>query len=215
MKRFDFKDPQFITSAVAPKDYPSICDKSGNPLVEIAFAGRSNVGKSSLINHLVKQNGFAKTSSTPGKTQLLNFFTVANSLAVVDLPGYGYAQVPKAVQKNWGKMVQTYLETRSSLLLILLLFDIRRVPNEDDKLMMEWIAHHNKAVILVLTKVDKVNKSELVANTKKILAAFDCENLHYVHYSVTKNVGRKELLNKIYDALRNEMEAAAEDEEEE
>lgn len=205
MKPFNFKNPEFVKSAVLPKDYPILRNPSGKEMIEIAFAGRSNVGKSSLINHLVSAYGFAKTSGTPGKTQLLNFFTIDHCLGGVDLPGYGYAQVPKDVQKHWGKMVQTYLETRKNLLLILLLFDIRRTPNEDDRLMLDWIAHNKKSVIIVLTKIDKVSTNECAANTRKIMDAFDYDNLHFVHYSVPKNKGRKELIREINEALSSEM----------
>lgn len=204
MSHNPFKDPRFITTAVAPKGYPVLRDLSGNILPEIAVAGRSNVGKSSLLNHLFHAKGLVKTSSTPGKTQALNFFVVDDKLAFVDLPGYGYAKVPEGTRKKWGPMVQGYLKNRDSLKLILFLFDIRRMPNEEDKQFLEWAAHAQKAVILVLTKVDKVTTNEKKAHTKKILEAFDTENLHHVHYSVTKNIGNKELAQMIFEALEDE-----------
>jgi GTP-binding protein len=116
MKPFVIKNPIFLTSAVKPKDYPLLKDSSGRPIPEIAVAGRSNVGKSSLLNHLFQSKGLVKTSSTPGKTQMLNFFGVDDGqLVFVDLPGYGYAQVPLQVRKKWGPMVQDYLSRRETL----------------------------------------------------------------------------------------------------
>src|ERR1700676_4011688 len=129
MAKYAFKNAKYIKSAVHPKDYPTQRDSRGHVMPEIAVAGRSNVGKSSLLNHLFQHKGLVKTSSVPGKTQLLNFFTLDGKLAFVDLPGYGYAQVPISVRKRWGPMVQEYLEKRQQLKVILFLFDIRRIPN--------------------------------------------------------------------------------------
>lgn len=199
-----FKNARFIKTAVESKDYPVLRDLSGDIVPEIAVAGRSNVGKSSLLNHLFQAKGLVKTSSTPGKTQALNFFMINNEISFVDLPGYGYAEVPLKVRKQWGPMVQDYLRERQSLKLILFLFDIRRKPNEDDKKFLEWVAHNNKAAILVFTKCDKLKKNERKANSEAALKAFDTENLHHVYYSVTKNIGHKELTNIIMDALKDE-----------
>jgi GTP-binding protein len=194
-----------------PKDYPLVADLSGDALPEIAVAGRSNVGKSSLLNHLFNTKGLVKTSSTPGKTQALNFFNVDHVLSFVDLPGYGYAQVPLGTKKKWADMVQTYLNTRKTLELILFLFDIRRMPNEEDTQLLDWAIHAGKAVILVLTKVDKVTTNEKRAYTKKILDAFGVENLHHLHYSVPKNVGRKELMGMLKTAFAEEQEESGEE----
>jgi GTP-binding protein len=196
-----FKNPRFIKTAIHPKDYPIMKGGNGQLLPEIAVAGRSNVGKSSLLNHLFQRSGLVKTSSTPGKTQALNFFILNDQVVFVDLPGYGYAKVPLAVRKQWGPMVQTYFEKRESLKLVLFLFDIRREPNEDDFHLVDWACFHGLAMILVLTKTDKVKKNEKAANTKKILDGLGLENLHYVHYSCTKNEGRNKLMSMIKDAL--------------
>jgi len=206
MTRYNFKNPLFITSAVKAKNYPVMRTLSGKEMLEIAVAGRSNVGKSSLLNHLFQRKDLVKTSSIPGKTQLLNFFTLDQTLAFVDLPGYGYAKVPVAVRKKWGPMIEEYLDNRPTLKLVLFLFDIRRIPSEEDLLLLEWTVKREKAVILVLTKVDKVTLNERNLNTRKILAAFNCENLHYIHYSTTKNIGRKELIGTVIDALKDESE---------
>lgn len=205
MKEKAFKHAQFIKTAILPKDYPVVRDLSGQILPEIAVAGRSNVGKSSLLNHLFDSPGLVKTSSKPGKTQALNFFTVDHRLSFVDLPGYGYAEVPLSVKKQWGPMVHTYLEKRESLKLILFLLDIRRIPNEQDKQFVEWVVQREKSMILVLTKVDKVNQSERAANTKTILRELNLDNLHYVHYSVPKNVGQKHLLTMLNEAIDDEL----------
>lgn len=200
----NFKNPRFVTTAVAPDGYPVLKDPQGHLIPEIAVAGRSNVGKSSLLNHVFNVKGLVKTSATPGKTQALNFFNVNDQVVFVDLPGYGFANVPMTTRKKWGPMVQGYLNNRPQLALILFLFDIRRVPNDEDKEFLEWAAQSGKGVILVLTKVDKTNQSEKIKFTKQILEAFDSENLLHVNYSVTKNIGRKELLRLVFEALNSE-----------
>jgi len=197
---------KFITTSILPKDYPQIRSLSGRLLPEIAVVGRSNVGKSSLLNHLFQAKHLVKTSSTPGKTQALNFFSFNDEIAFADLPGYGYAKVPHAVKKQWGPMIRTYLETRETLKVILFLLDIRRIPNEEDQQLMDWIAFQEKAVILVLTKADKVNQSDQKANADKILGQFGAANLHHVLYSVPKSRGRKELLAMMREALRDESQ---------
>jgi len=198
---------RFIKTAIFPKDYPVIRNSKGQILIEIAVAGRSNVGKSSLLNHLFHTKHLVKTSSTPGKTQALNFFVFEDRLAFADLPGYGYAEVSQSIKKQWGPMIQTYLEKRETLKLVLFLIDIRRVPNQDDLQFFDWIVQNQKGMILVLTKVDKVKKNELKRNTVKILEAFGAGNIHHVYYSATKNQGRKELLAMIDDACAGESVA--------
>lgn len=206
MVKYLFKDAKFVKTAIKPKDYPKLFGLKEQPMMEIAVAGRSNVGKSTLLNHLFQRKGLVKTSSKPGKTQALNYFTVDDDLALVDLPGYGYANVPLSVRKKWGPMVQTYLSDRDLLKIVLFLFDIRRMPNADDFQMMDWLLQSGKAVILVITKIDKVSKNQRKPQTEKILQAFNVENLYYVHYSATKNVGRKELISMINDAMHGEGE---------
>ena len=205
MKLFDFKKAQFVKTAMKIGQYPAFKSDRGVLYPEMAVAGRSNVGKSSLLNHLFRSPGLVKTSSTPGKTQALNFFSVDDGLSICDLPGYGFAKVPMNVRKKWGPMVQAYLENREPLKLILFLLDIRRIPNDDDMRFVEWVLQSNMAMVLVLTKVDKVRANERKKNTTKILETFNLENLHYIYYSVTKNVGRKELLSLINEALVDEL----------
>ena len=147
------KKVSFIKSAAGPSGYPRI------DLPEVAFAGRSNVGKSSLINTLINRKGFAKTSSTPGKTRLINFFDVNNAVCFVDLPGYGYAKVPKSMKKDWKPLVEHYLSTRKNLCLLILILDIRRVPSQDDLDLLEWLEEYGIPAVVALTKTDKVGRS--------------------------------------------------------
>lgn len=199
-----FQKASFVKTAMAYTDYPVMRSLKGKILPEVAVAGRSNAGKSSLLNVLFQNRSLVKVSSTPGKTQGLNFFTVDDCIAFVDLPGYGFAKVPQDVRKQWGPMVHGYLNKREELKLMLFLFDIRREPNEEDKQLLEWAAQAGKAVIMVLTKVDKLNRAELVTHTQKIIKAFDCDQLHYVHFSSPKGIGKNELIRMIQEAFSEE-----------
>lgn len=191
-----FSSARFITSAIDQKGYPDHLLLFTKTLPEIAVVGRSNVGKSSLLNFLFNTTKLVKTSSLPGKTQLLNFFLVDNRLVFVDFPGYGYAKVSFSKQKSWGKAIQSYLENRSELKLILFLFDSRRIPNEEDLMLMNWIEFHNIPVILVLTKADKLNQSEKVKNPKQIIDILQYQN-EYVLCSTLKKMGKDSLITKI------------------
>ncbi|MBW1759218.1 MAG: YihA family ribosome biogenesis GTP-binding protein [Deltaproteobacteria bacterium] len=148
------KSAEFVTSAVKPSQYPP------PELPEIAFVGRSNVGKSSLINTLVNRKRLVKTSSTPGRTQLINFFNINGSFSFVDLPGYGYAKVPDRVKKDWALMIETYLSKRETLKGVVLIMDIRRISDHKDKDLIDWLIHFNIPKILVLTKTDKLSKTK-------------------------------------------------------
>lgn len=145
---------EFLASAIAPGQYPR------RPLPEIAFAGRSNVGKSSLINTLVHRKSLVKTSATPGKTQAINFFVVNQHFVLVDLPGYGYAKVPRAVQANWRPMIETYLRERATLRAVVHIVDLRHPPTEQDRQLRVWLLHHRHMTITVATKADQVARSQ-------------------------------------------------------
>ncbi len=185
---------QFIKTVVQSKELPSFGD-----MPEIAVAGRSNVGKSTLLNHLFGKKDLVKTSSTPGKTRALNFFNVDQKWICVDMPGYGYAAVSKNEKAQWGKLMESYLNHRETLKGLLFLLDIRREPNDEDLLMLEWIESRKLPTLLVLTKVDKVGQSELVQQTKRITNRI--KGFPYVHYSATKNIGRKALLGGLKEIL--------------
>jgi GTP-binding protein len=178
---------EFITSAVKPEQYPS------PDYPEVAFAGRSNVGKSSLINKLVNRRRLVKTSSTPGRTQLINFFLVNAGLSLVDLPGYGYAKVPVAVKKQWGPMVETYIASRANLKAVVLLMDIRRTPKAEEFNLMEWLRHHRIPMILVLTKADKLSKSQQNRQRKVAADILGVDGGDFVLFSAKSGLGKKDL----------------------
>ena len=156
------KNSQFVISAVAKSQYPD------DQLPEFAFAGRSNVGKSSLINMLLNRKGLAKTSSTPGKTQLVNFYDIDGLFRFVDLPGYGFAKVSKAQKEGWGNIIDTYLNTRQNLLEVFQLVDIRHSPTREDKDMYAWIKSAGFNGIVVATKSDKLNRNQAAQQIKLI-----------------------------------------------
>ena len=182
-----FKHPKFIKSAVAINDCPKLLDAKGQLLPEIAVLGRTNVGKSTLLNHLFQAKRLVKASSTPGKTQMLNFFTLNDQLLFVDIPGYGWSKAHMEESAKQKFMIENYLCKRASLKLLLFLLDIRRTPSSQDLQMFEWIEFHKLPTILVLTKIDKVTQSERGKQTQKILSGQ--KGFHYVHYSATKNKG--------------------------
>ena len=158
------KSADFVTSAVKPSQYPEAL------YPEAAFAGRSNVGKSSLINTLVNRKRLVKTSATPGRTQLINFFTVNDQVSLVDLPGYGYAKVPASVKRNWGPMIETYLKGRETLRTVVLIMDIRRIPGIEEQNFIDWLELYHRTPILVLTKADKLSKSAQKKQRQVILS---------------------------------------------
>lgn len=186
---------EFIKSATRPGNYPP------NEFAEIAFAGRSNVGKSSLINVLVNRKSLVRTSSTPGRTQLINFFNVNNQFSLVDLPGYGYAKVPLAVKKAWGPMIRTYLEVRESLHGVIFIFDIRRVPREEDLRMLDWLEEFGVPTIPVITKIDKVNRSQREKQIKSIVVETGLPRDAFSLFSAHTREGCEEIWERIEAAL--------------
>jgi len=190
------KDAVFITSATVPSEYP----RHGFP--EIAFAGRSNVGKSSLINRLVHRSGLAKTSSTPGKTRLLNFFVVSSALSLVDLPGYGFARVPERVRKSWRSMVETYLKRRKELRLVILLLDARHKPSELDLQLVEWLHEYRIPSMAVITKIDKISKSRRQTQIREILNCLTQYKGRIIPFSAVTGEGKAEVWEEIMQACQ-------------
>ena len=184
---------QFLRSASAEKDFPSDIG------AEIAFCGRSNAGKSSAINALCRQNSLARTSKTPGRTQLINFFKLDGDTCLVDLPGYGYAKAPIKTQKQWQQLMQEYLMHRKPLCGLVLLMDIRHPLTEIDWTMIRWTDHYQLPLYVLLTKADKVNRNH-TAKTMTLVSAkleqegFDCG---LQAFSATKKVGLSQAQNKI------------------
>ena len=196
------KSAEFVTSAVKTSQYPP------EVLPEIAFAGRSNVGKSSLINTLVNRKRLVKTSSTPGRTQLINFFDINQNLTFVDLPGYGYARVPAAVRKKWGPMIETYLSTRQTLKGVVIIMDIRRLPREEEQNLIHWLAHYSIASILVLTKTDKLSKTKLIKQQAAIIKALAVVKEDVILFSAKTRRGKDAVWDAILTLANLKTEAA-------
>ena len=190
-----------MTSAVREDQYPK-------PLLpEIAFVGRSNVGKSSLINTLLNRKGLVKTSSTPGKTQTINFFQVNDQLVFADLPGYGFAKVPARVQKTWQKMIEDYLLNREVLKSVIFIIDVRRNPTKVDLEMRNWLEESGIDYALAATKTDKVSKKERKIQLSKIRDVFLFEEERFfIPFSSKSHEGRKEAWSYISKKIEEESE---------
>ena len=187
---------EFILSAKEPVHYPPAS------LPEIAFAGRSNVGKSSLINALLNRRGLARTSNTPGRTQEINFFHVNDRFAFVDLPGYGYAKVPEAIRKQWGPMVELYLRERKTLRLVVLILDVRRDPSEEDLQLIQWLSFYQIPFRIILTKRDKVSNNEFARQRLRIADRIGLPaGTPFVPFSARTGVGKDLLWREIRSAL--------------
>lgn len=188
----------FVTSRADLKSLP------GPVLPEIAFAGRSNVGKSSLINSLLNRHKLALVSKRPGKTQLLNYFLVDNRYYFVDLPGYGFARVPEAMRRKWGKLVEGYLRESKQLRCVIVILDIRHGATDDDLELLHWLQAYKRPFILVLTKIDKLSAAEEREEMPRLL-----EELHrykpisILAYSSIEHRGREELWNEIFEILKD------------
>jgi GTP-binding protein len=184
---------EFIKSAFAETDWP----RDERP--EIAFLGRSNVGKSSLINSLLGVKGLARTSRTPGRTQSLNFFLINNRFRFVDLPGYGYARVPKIIRSSWGELATNYLAKRASLVLSIQIVDSRHEPTTLDLQLNEWLAAHQQPRVVVATKSDKLSNNELRKNLERVRTKLDGERV--IAYSAVTGKGREEVWRTIEETV--------------
>ena len=173
-----------------------------NTLPEFAFAGKSNVGKSSLINALMNRKAYARTSSQPGKTQTINFYNINGALYYVDLPGYGYAKIAVEVKEKWGKMIERYLRNSQMLKMVFLLIDIRHEPSANDKLMYEWIIFNGYHPVIIATKLDKINRSQVAKHTKAIRQGLGMapEDI-IIPFSAETKQGRDEIWDLIEGSL--------------
>ncbi len=182
---------EFIKSALRPSDFPR------ESLPEIAFAGRSNVGKSSLINTLVKHRNLARTSGAPGKTRSIVFFKINNSFFFVDLPGYGYARVSRGLRETWGPLVEGYFKVRKSLRAVVVILDIRRNPSSGDRDLLDWLESLKIPALIVLTKADKLTRNQREKQQKVIRESLGVEKEGLVLFSGLTGEGRDELWKRI------------------
>ncbi len=184
-----YSTTRFMTSAIQRNQFPE--DKGS----EVAFAGRSNSGKSSVINTLCRQNGLARTSNTPGRTQMINFFQITPQHRLVDLPGYGYAKAPASKRHHWRALVECYLTQRNSLNGIILVMDIRHTLTAYDRQMLEWCAHYRFSVHILLNKADKLNRAQVFNAVQTVQNALAGSNFGVQAFSVTKKSGLKDAYN--------------------
>lgn len=178
-----------------------------NTLPEVAFAGKSNVGKSSLINGLMNRKSYARTSQQPGKTQTINFYNINEEIYFVDLPGYGYAKVSEAIKAKWGTMIERYLHTSRQLRLVFLLIDIRHDPSANDKHMYSWIVEQGFNPVIIATKLDKLKRSQVQKNIKQIKVGLNvAEGTPIIPFSAVSKQGRDEIWELIEQyALNSEI----------
>lgn len=198
---------EFVISAVEPSQYPE------DALPEFALAGRSNVGKSSLINKLIQRKNLARTSSQPGKTQQLNYYRIEDRLYFVDFPGYGYAKVSKTQREQWGKMIERFLQNREPLKMVMLIIDVRHEPSKDDKMMYDWLKFYDIPVCIIVTKADKIPRSKWDKHIKMIkntLGTVPSDAM--VLFSSETGLGRDEVWSIIVERI---AEAREEDEQQE
>lgn len=195
------KSAEFITSAVKPEQYPETV------LPEIAFAGRSNVGKSSLINTLVNRKNLVKTSQTPGKTRLINFFRINDRFVFVDLPGYGYAKVPASERKQWGPMVERYLRTRPGLKGMMVLQDIRRTPGSEEHELVSFLHHLGLPFFYIFTKADKLSKNKQGSQVRSIRKELSLTDDEFICFSAKTRQGRDRTWQQIERLLGLDTDA--------
>ena len=194
--QMDISNSRYELTAVKPEQYPA------GDLPEIALVGRSNVGKSSLINSLLNRKGLARVSSEPGKTRGVNFYNVDDTLYFVDLPGYGYAKVSKVEKASWAKMIETYLHTRKQLKLVIMLVDIRHSPTEDDKLMYRWILDRGIAHVVVAAKADKISRGRIQGRLSEIRKTLGIKaDAGLTAYSSETGQGREQLWSELEKAV--------------
>lgn len=191
IKKVELETVCGITSSLPDNQYP-----------EFAFSGKSNVGKSSLINALMNRKSYARTSAQPGKTQTINYYNINDALYYVDLPGYGYAKVAVEVKAKWGKMIEKYLQTSSMLRYVFLLIDIRHEPSANDKIMYEWVVYNGYQPIVIATKMDKINRSQIQRHVKMVRSGLGiAEDGIVIPFSAETKQGRDEIWSLIEEKL--------------
>ena len=204
--RINTQNAEFVLSAASLKD----CPRDGLP--QIAFAGRSNVGKSSVINRLLNRKNLARVGSAPGKTTHINYFRIDNKLYFVDLPGYGYAKVSKQERARWGKLIEQWFADTSLLTLGIQLVDLRHKPTADDCNMVNWFLNSGKPFVVVANKHDKIKKSQWEPNLALIRETLKLpESVPIISFSAEKGLGKEELLEVIFDHVRSAYPAEAEE----
>lgn len=186
---------EFVTSATEPEGYPT------GGLPEISFMGRSNVGKSSLLNSLLGGRKLARTSSTPGRTQLINFFRVNEAFLFVDLPGYGYAKVPERIRSQWGAMIENYLANRKELVLSILLIDSRHAPTANDLRLKSWLGHHDLPFVVVSTKADRLSNNQLRTSLRTAATSFGVAVDEVLPYSSVTGRGGERIWRTIQERI--------------
>ena len=192
----NFNNVEFLLSAASPKDFPS------NRLPEIAFAGKSNVGKSSVINRILQRKNFARVGEKPGKTIHVNYFTIDKSCYFVDLPGYGYAKVSQQEKERWAKLMESYFAAQRIDLGVMIV-DARHAPTQNDIIMANWFIESGCPFVVVANKLDKLKKSELVPNMDRIRVDLELpENCPVIPFSAEKGTGREELVKIILDTVK-------------
>ena len=188
---------QFVLSAVSPRDFLD------DGLPQVAFAGRSNVGKSSAINRLLNRKNFARVGAVPGKTVHINYFRIDDAFYLVDLPGYGYAQVSKGERDRWGKLMEDYFARPELLTLGVMIVDARHKPTADDRTMARWFRDTGRPLVVAANKLDKLKKSEIVPNLQRIRDTLELgEGDPVIPFSAEKGTGREELLSAIFSGIK-------------
>ncbi len=196
----NIKNAKYELTAVKPGQYPL------HSLPEIALVGRSNVGKSSIINTLLNKKNLARVAAEPGRTRQINFYNIDDALYFADLPGYGYARVSKAEKNSWAEMIETYLNSRKQLKLIIMLVDIRHAPSDDDQTMFDWLVSQDRARLVVATKLDKITRSQIFQRLQDIhstLAMNEGETL--IPFSAVTGQGRDEIWNQIRRIIGHDL----------
>ena len=198
----NLQNAEFVRSAVSRKDFPR------NAMVQVAFAGRSNVGKSSVINRLLNRKNFARVGAAPGKTVHINYFLIDKAFYLVDLPGYGYAKVSKGERDRWGRLMEEYFADPELMTLGVMIVDVRHKPTADDCTMAQWYKDAGRPFIVVANKLDKLKKSEIEPNLQLVRQTLELgEDVKLIPFSAEKGIGRQELLNEIFAHVEQGREA--------